>query len=113
MARDEHTYGFSQPDAIDLVNMIGGEESIGVDPMPATRQPAIFQTPSGGIPARSGTSAGSAVCTMFYIDGGTIATTGRSHTVYNIFASEDVAGDAYIVASPAKGGWVVISEDCP
>lgn len=112
MARDEHTYGFNQPDARDLVNLIGSDGGgLTPDQQPPTRQPAIFQTPVGGIAARSGTTAGSASCTMYYMDGTTITTTGNSFTVYNIFG-DAIGGSVYIVASPVKGGYVLISEDC-
>lgn len=79
----------------------------------------LFQTPAGGIPARSGTTAGSAACTPYYINPSTGAiaelldSNGNSQTltVFNVSASA-VAGNAYIQAKLAGSTLVADMEDC-
>jgi hypothetical protein len=78
----------------------------------------IFISPEGGIPARSGTTAGSAACVPYYIGSSAVITelldtSGASQTltVYNISASA-VAGSKYITAKTVRGVYVVDMEDC-
>jgi len=78
----------------------------------------IFQAPSGGIPARSGTTCGTANCKPFIInDSGVLVellsatNTSQSVPVYSIF-SEAVAGNAYITVKDVFGMLAVDSEDC-
>ena len=75
----------------------------------------LAQTPSGGIPGRSGTTLGSASCSMYYIaKSGTTATLTadtRSETIYNMSTSA-VAGTAYIQAVRINGFLVANWEDC-
>lgn len=72
---------------------------------------AVFETPGGGIPAISGTTLGSATCTLQSLVGGTIAATSTTDTVYNM-ASEAVAGSVNIQAALIDGIWVANWEDC-
>lgn len=81
-------------------------------------QGIIFQTPSGGIAARSGTTPGSAECTPYYINSSGALTeltnpdgTSRTHTVYHIGATA-VAGTTYIQAKRCHGRLVADMEDC-
>lgn len=78
----------------------------------------IFQTPSGGIAARSGTTCGSAACTPYYIDPSGAITeltdnggSSQTQTVYNIFATA-IGGSAYITAKQVFGVLVADAEDC-
>lgn len=78
----------------------------------------IFKAPSGGIPARSGTTCGSAACKPYYITDAGVLTEQLDHlgasqsvTVYSIF-SEAVAANAYITAKDVHGILAVDSEDC-
>jgi len=79
----------------------------------------LFQTPVGGIPARSGTTAGSASCTPYYINPSSGAITellnvsgaSQTLTVYNVSASA-VAGSAYIQAKAIGSVLVADMEDC-
>jgi len=112
-APDEATYGFSKADAGDLVQLIGNVD--GEHPEGRVRggnsQIKHFAAPVGGIPARSGSTLGSATCTLLTIAGGTRAGTSTSHTVYNNFTSA-VGASADIVAARINGIWSVIAEDC-
>lgn len=79
----------------------------------------LLQTPSGGIPARSGTTAGKADCTPYYIDGDTDTLTeltdddGAAQTfeVYNV-AGSAVSGSVFILAKRVYGLLIVDMEDC-
>lgn len=80
----------------------------------------LLQTPGGGIPARSGTTAGSADCTPYYIDTANSDTItemtdedGASQTlkIYNV-AGLPVAGNVYIQAKRINGVLIVDMEDC-
>ena len=80
----------------------------------------LLQTPTGGIPARSGTTAGSADCTPYYIDTlNSDAITemtdendaSQTLKVYNVFGSP-VAGSVYITAKRVNGVLLVDAEDC-
>lgn len=70
-----------------------------------------FAAPVGGIPARSGSTLGSATCTLLTIAGGTRATTSATYTVYNNFTTA-VGASHDIAAAKINGIWSVIAEDC-
>jgi hypothetical protein len=76
-------------------------------------QTAIAQTSSGGIPARSGSTAGSASCTVCYLSSGSLSSTGSSITVYN-WSQTAVGGSKYITIKQLglTSDWVVDAEDC-
>ncbi len=80
----------------------------------------LFQTPSGGIAARSGIDVSSADCEVFYINGDdeltellqtdyTTANDTASHAVpvYNL-STTAVAGDTYIQAILIWGDWIAV-----
>jgi len=72
----------------------------------------IIMTPSGGIPARSGTTVGKADCEIYSIDGDDkLVATGVSVSVVNI-AAEAVQGSVYGQAKRAGGRWVIDYEEC-
>lgn len=78
----------------------------------------LFMTPTGGIPARSGNTCGSAECLAKYIDPSGeikqyIDSDGANVViqVYNPFSSA-VGGDRYITAKRVFGQIVVDAEDC-
>lgn len=73
----------------------------------------VAQTSTGGIPARSGSVAGSADDVSLYQVGtdGTLVDTGSDITVYNPFATA-VAGSVYILCKRVDGIWIVDAEDC-
>ena len=78
----------------------------------------LFQTPSGGIAARSGTTCGSAACTPYYIDSSGVINeltdnsgTSQTVTVYNVFGSA-IGGSVYITAKRVYGVLVADAEDC-
>lgn len=123
-------WGFSKNTAKRLVDTANKPHFVPQKPQPTNEdfpRLAIFLTPSGGIPARSGTDAGSAVCTLVTLKGNTLGTpaadewkldyypwaTGeKTLRVGNVF-STDIAGSTYVVAAwVADGAWVVIAEDC-
>jgi hypothetical protein len=75
-------------------------------------------TPTGGIPAKSGSTCGSASCTFENIAAGAI-TTDNTATVYNRFTSVvgATAGTPIVVGwcvnvATGDGCWVVIAENC-
>lgn len=72
---------------------------------------AVFETPSGGIAARTTTTLPSATCTLQNLAGGVIAAETITETVYNM-GSEAVAGSTYIQAAVINGIWVANWEDC-
>jgi hypothetical protein len=112
MATDESTYGFNKDDATSLVASISS---------PSTSYPEgktyaglvarVFQTPSGGITARSGTTLGTGNCTHFRITGGVLETSGDTHVVRNI-GTESIPGGIYIQAVRIEGIWVANWEQC-
>jgi len=113
VARDEKTYGFNKDDANALLESIGnGESTFPLGGGGQQQLSRIFQTPSGGIAARSGTTAGSASCTEYYVSGSTITATGSSFTVHNIFGTA-IGGEVYITAKLIRGKWIADAEDCP
>lgn len=110
---DESTYGFSKDDATDILAMVGNGDSGFSEMRPRGSNGAIIiLTPSGGIPARSGMSLGSAVCDTYTItDTNEMTPTGMSVTVLNMTATP-VEGDAYGQAKKISGKWVVDVEEC-
>lgn len=71
--------------------------------------PAIIaKTPSGGIPARSGSVVSSAVCTVYAINDGSLASASEDVSVYNISPSA-VAGNTYILLTFAGGVLVAMN----
>jgi len=72
----------------------------------------IIMTPSGGIPARSGTTVGKADCTVYSISSSDVlTTTSRTVSVVNLAATA-VAGSVYGQAKRAAGRWVIDYEEC-
>lgn len=81
---------------------------------PATRNQwiAIFKTPVGGIPARSGTTLGEAECKRVGFDGTTVIdSTGDGEWVRNL-GLEDVGAEVYIQALWVEGTWLANWEQC-
>lgn len=109
-------YGFEKPVAKTLHDMAraGGQRGGNAGGLPEQRRVAIAKAPSGGIPARSGTTPGSATCTFWEIGTGpTLAATSVSETVYNISGTA-VAANALITVNREyiSGLWIVIMESC-
>jgi len=73
--------------------------------------PALFFTPSGGIPGRSGTTLGTANCNRVYKVGTTITTSSIPYPVANL-STEDVGGSKYIQALWVDDGWLANWEQC-
>jgi len=69
--------------------------------------------PSGGIPAASGYTAGTASCKLLRNSAGVAKDTGKTLTVLN-WANSIVCANGYRrgKASPAEMTWEIISEDC-
>jgi hypothetical protein len=72
---------------------------------------AIFYTPSGGIPGRSGETLGQASCSRVYKTGASISTSEDSESVTNL-STEPVGGEVYIQALWIEDGWVANWEQC-
>ena len=94
-----------------------GRPSALPDMLPSITEGYIFETPLGGIAARSGTTVSSAACTPYYIDGTTLTeltdNDGASQTVdvYNVFSAA-ITGEVYITAKRVFGVLVADAEDC-
>ena len=111
MAQDESTYGFKKQDASELVQLIGSADT----EYPEGRvrgggnnsNTRIFQTPGGGIAARTGTTVSSATCTEFKIASGSLTTNTTTQTVYNIWPVA-IPASYYIKATKesASGQWI-------
>lgn len=70
----------------------------------------LFRAPSGGIPARSGTTLGSATCDVF---DQALADTNRDITIHNWSRSVICdTGNRYGFAIKYRGRWFAIAEDC-
>jgi hypothetical protein len=109
-------YGFEKPIAKRLRDTVRGSgEIIGQDDqLPEQRRVAIARAPSSGIPARSGTTPGTASCTFLEIaTGPTLATTTISETVYNV-SGLAVEANSYIFVNReyVSGKWVIVMESC-
>lgn len=103
-------YGFEKPIAKRLRDTVRGSG----DTIPPEgqvieqRRVAICLTPSGGIPARSGTTPGTATIALCQIEGTTITTTEIEETGYNIDC-EEIPGEEYTSCRReyVGGKWVV------
>ena len=120
MAIDEATYGFNREDTESLLACIGGGDQVqrrvgfvGGGFSNARRDTIIIKTKAGGIPARSGTTIGSASCDVFEIVGTTLTDAGYDVDVINITLGS-VLGNVYGVASRELNSdqWVLIVEEC-
>lgn len=115
MTIDERTYGFAKTDAEELLQLIGGGDSESPEIVVQARNQTVWHayTPSGGIPARSTLTMGSASCDVYACStAGVLSDSGRNVTVYN-FASSDVAGSTHILIEKNNVGlWICIAEDC-
>ena len=125
-------YNFARRDDIDSVIRlirgmsahdsplgVGNPQHVGPLVLPDLTDGFIYFTPSGGIPARSGSTPGSAECTPYYIDtdGPTLKEildnggSPKTDTIYHIGASA-VAGDVYILVKRVYGVLIADMEDC-
>lgn len=72
----------------------------------------VMKTKTGGIPARTGDTAGVAKCKFLgAAPDGTMTEIGAEADVLNPFSSA-IAGDTYIVASVCQEVLVAVAEDC-
>ena len=108
--QDESTYGFSKADASDLLSQIGGHESDYREGLVRSSKgggSAKLVLATSGIPARSGTTVGSATCTEYKIVGSTLTTNTETITVKNIQA-EAIPSGLYVFAvkEALSGFWI-------
>ena len=103
---DDVTYGFNREQAFELVRGLGQRdfsvklyeaESLG------GREGVYLVATGSGIPARSGTTAGSATVTVQEIVGATITPTSKTITAYNISAVA-IPADCYTVVREDRFG---------
>ena len=90
----------------------------GVRIQPRLTEGVLLLTPSGGIPARSGTQCGYADCTPYYVDADGIevelqnnAGDSQTFTVYN-WASSAIGGNTRVVAMRVFNQLLAVAEDC-
>lgn len=113
----EPPFGFKKDLAIQIRNMVrGGGDNILTSQSGAQeeRRVAIALTGVSGIPARSGTTPGTALITLCKIDSTSgIVTTSVIETGYNI-SGLAVDGQRYIAVNREyiSGKWVVVMESC-
>jgi hypothetical protein len=112
MAIDQNTWGFSKSVAEALQASIVNGETETPEASHGSRHAIVILTPSGGIPARVGTTVGKANCTIYAINSSDVlASTGVSVSVVNLAATA-VAGSVYGQAKRAGGRWVIDYEEC-
>lgn len=109
-------YAFSKDTALLLRNMLRENGQDG--PVPArrveNRRVAIALSPGSGVPARSGSTPGTAEVTLLQIStSDTLVTTTVLETVYNL-SGLAVAPNAYLIINREyiSGKWVVVMESC-
>lgn len=89
-----------------------------VDPRELIAHSIIAMTPSGGIPAKTGTTAGKASCAVYFINESDEVVPfvwqgdPLSIDVYHVFDGDDVPGDTFIQAKRISGRWVADSRAC-
>lgn len=115
-------YGFNEQSVAEhLKNIANG--GVPFSPLSSPSVAFIYRTPSGGIPARSGTTLGKADCTPYWLSvdntsgDATIEVmqyngTDISDTTIHNLSETAVAGDTYIVAFECFNVLVAIWEDC-
>jgi hypothetical protein len=111
---DDQTFGFNEPDALELVQLIGnadGEHNNWHGVPGDGGSGIVMKTPVGGIAARSGTTVSSATCTQWDRSGSTMSAGTATYTVYNL-STTAVAATVFIVAVQTNIGWVAVWEDC-
>ena len=76
-------------------------------------QGAVAKAGSSGVPARSGTTAGYADVSVYYLDSEVLTDTGETVRAYNM-SSTAVANNAWITIKRAGNldDWIVDAEDC-
>lgn len=101
------------PTALGLLDVCALDDTAGKALISTPVLNWLAYTPVGGIPARAGSTCGSAVCTFYLLVGDvlTITSPARTETVRNL-ATSGVAGSTYIQVKAVAGGWVVDWEDC-
>ena len=78
---------------------------------PDTQPVRALRAPSGGIPARSGLTCGSATCTFYNEDPTNYQLSDETATVYNDYRVA-VANNGEIRARYRNGRWWVLTEEC-
>lgn len=116
-------YGFNDRSVAEVLKAVASQHQQGASPWSAAPGGIIYQTPSGGIPARSGTTLGKADCTPYWLS--VDATSGdctiermqsgganvSDETIYNL-SETAVGGSSYIIAFNTFNVLVAVWEDC-
>lgn len=105
--------------ALRVAKTVHRVEGAPYNQVPARRQPSyrriiplkLATSPSGGIPAKSGSTPGSATCTMLQYNGSTVSS-GASIAVKNYGTSIVGAGTKTIVIAWIDGAWFAVNEYC-
>lgn len=107
---DEHVYGFSKTDAMQLLQRlgIGAEVSLGNGGHSGAY---IVKSPSGGIAGRSGTTVTFGDCDVYSIIGTTLTAAGFTVRATNL-STTAVASAVYGVILFAGGVQICVWEDC-
>jgi len=112
MVKENNVFAFNKPDAEGLVTLIDLKDREHIEGKVrggGGSSSKIFQTPGGGIAARSGTTAGSATCTEYKFSGSTLVTNTNTLTVYNIFPVA-IPASYYVIAhrEAITSQWVAV-----
>jgi hypothetical protein len=98
--------------AAKLNRIVDALPGLGTPSRPGRQFAALFLTPSGGIPGRSGSTLGAANCQRVTKEGLTLATaTSQTERVCNL-STEDVGGSVYVQALWIDGDWIANWEEC-
>ena len=73
----------------------------------------LCKAPSGGCPARTGTTASQTTCDLYVLNptSGAMTDSGNDVTIFNVW-SEAVGNSAFFTAQKLYGVWVPTAEDC-
>jgi hypothetical protein len=113
---DETVYGFGFDDSEAILRIIsGGGDSSGRSRERADEQPIVMAVATSGVPARSGTTMGSATVAVKYLaysgSNRIITDAGYTVTALNLAASA-VASGAYVLLVRMGDAFIVVWEEC-
>lgn len=103
---DERVYGFERATAEDVIRYarrakgLFGSSPQDWDDRGPTVHVYVAKTPSGGIAAMTGTTPGSATCTLYTINASNqlaVTSPAQTETVYNISIAAKISGDSYLI----------------
>ena len=110
MTEEDAVYGFSKGDSQELIRLLGGRHAPEVMRAKDLEQPPayVIMTPSGGVPARSGSTFGTATATVYQVDyDGNATSTSMTVKVCNPSLTP-WPGSCYAKIDRVQGGAIVL-----